>query len=75
MKRSRVEQFLDPFAHRELAAVMLALDIVRAAHPFRDLDPAANFFDFFLPRHTILLTDAISDPINHADAFHKSEFT
>jgi hypothetical protein len=40
---------------------MLPLDIVRAAHPFRDLLPAANLLDFFLPRHTILLADAIPD--------------
>ena len=35
---------------------MLALDVVGPAHPFRELDAAPNFFDFFFPRHKILLS-------------------
>src|SRR5208282_2798028 len=70
-----IEQPFDPLAYRELAAVMLALDVIGPAHRFGELDAAADFFDFLLPRHAILPTDAIPDPINHADAFHKAGVT
>jgi hypothetical protein len=36
---------------------MLALDVVGTAHRFGELDAASDFFDFLLPRHTILLAE------------------
>ena len=67
MKRAGVEQALDALAHGEFAAVMLAFDIVGAAHRFREFDAAADFLDFLFPRHAILLTDEVPHPLNHAD--------
>ena len=71
VKRSGVEQPVDSLAYRELATVMLALDVVGPAHPFGDLDAAADFFDFPFPRHRNLPTDAIAESIDHTDAFQK----
>ncbi len=51
MKRPRVEQPLDPLAHRELAPIMLPLDVLSPAHPLRELNAPPNFLDLLLPRH------------------------
>jgi len=51
VKRTGIKQPFDTLAHRELAAIMLALDVVSPAHFLRKRDAAANFFDFLFPRH------------------------
>jgi len=46
-----VQQLVYALAHRELAAVVLALDLVRPAHLFRERLAAAQFLDLFFPAH------------------------
>ena len=51
VERAGIEQALDALAHGELAAVMLALDLVGAAHAVRQLFAAAQVVDLGLPAH------------------------
>ena len=51
VERARVEQPVDALAHRELAAVVLALDLVRPAHLLRERLAPAQFLDLFFPTH------------------------
>jgi non-ribosomal peptide synthetase component E (peptide arylation enzyme) len=46
-----VDQPVDALAHREAAAVVLALDLVGAAHALRHFLTAAQFVHFRLPDH------------------------
>ena len=49
VERAGVEQGVDPLAHGELAAPVLTLDLVGAAHPDRHGLPAAQLRDLGLP--------------------------
>ena len=51
VKAVRVEQLVDALAHREPAAVVLALDLVGAAHLPRECLALAQFVKFGLPVH------------------------
>src|SRR5262249_10729212 len=51
-ERAAVEQLLDPLAHAEAAGLVLALDVVRAAHAARQLVAAPELLDLFFPAHT-----------------------
>ena len=46
-----IEQPVDALAHRELAAVVLALDLVGAAHLFRERHALREFVQLRLPAH------------------------
>src|SRR5262249_61079138 len=52
-ERVAVEQLLDPLAHAEAAGLVLALDVVRAAHAARQLVAAPELLDLFFPAHTV----------------------
>ena len=54
VERTRVEQAGDALAHRQLAAVVLTLDLVRPAHSAPEFLAFAQFVDFRLPGHGIL---------------------
>ena len=47
----RVEQRGDALAHRELAGIVLALDLVRPAHLARQRLAPAQFLDVAVPAH------------------------
>src|SRR4029077_20824358 len=51
MEAARIEQLSDPLAHRELAAVVLALDLVPPAHLPGERLAAAQFLDIGFPAH------------------------
>ena len=51
MEATRIEQLSDPLAHRELAAVVLALDLVGPAHFPGERLAAAQFLDIGFPAH------------------------
>src|SRR5262249_49734752 len=51
-ERVPVEQLLDPLAHGEAAGLVLALDVVGAAHATRQLVAAAELLALFFPAHT-----------------------
>ena len=50
-----IEQRIDALAHRELASIVLALDLVRSAHLPRQRLAAAQFFDIGFPAHASTL--------------------
>ena len=54
VERIRIEQSLDTLAHRQLAAVALALDLVFAAHLAGQGLATAQLVDFRLPGHHCL---------------------
>ena len=49
VKRSRVEERFDAFAHRELAAVVLTLNLLRPTHPAGQFLTSPKFGDLGLP--------------------------
>ena len=51
VERARIEQPVDALAHRQLAAVVLALDLVRPAHLLRERLAPAQLLDFLFPAH------------------------
>ena len=55
VERARIEYAGDALAHRQLAAVMVALDLVRPAHSAPELLALAQFVYFRLPGHGILV--------------------
>ena len=48
-KAARIDQPLDPLAHRELAVEVLPLDRLRTAHLTGELASSVNAFDFLFP--------------------------
>ena len=54
-KLSRVDQPVDPLAHREPAAVVLALDLVGPAHLARHALARPQFVQLALPAHMSVL--------------------
>jgi hypothetical protein len=48
---SRIDQSVDPLAHRQLAALALSLDTFRAAHLARKSLAALDLADFLFPGH------------------------
>ena len=51
VEAARIEQFVDPIAHRQPAGVVLALDLVFAAHAFGQRGAARQFIQFRVPSH------------------------
>ena len=49
VEAARIEQAVDPLAHRELSAIALALDLVRPAHLPGERLAAAQFLDIAVP--------------------------
>src|SRR5204862_7021673 len=56
VERVRIQQPVDALAHRELAAVVLTLDLFRPAHFFGERFAPAQFLDFFFPAHSLSAT-------------------
>src|SRR5262249_1165437 len=56
MKAPRIQQPVDPLAHGELAAVVLALHFLRPAHLPGERFAPAQLLDFFFPAHSLSAT-------------------
>ena len=74
-ERARIDQAIDALAHRETAAVMLALHLVRAAHLPRHRLAPVQLVDLRLPRHVVVRLScfasrclvATADPDGHIE--------
>jgi len=56
VERAAIEQPLDALAHGEAAGLVLALDVLGAAHGARQLLAALELFDLGIPAHSSLFT-------------------